>query len=98
MFAGIDENKERFQELAEYLMDPSKFQPLEGRIRRGVLMSRQPGTGQTSLAKAIDGEAKVPFFSISSSDFVEMFISVCDISHYEREKWMYSKVITALSL
>ena len=74
--AGVDEAKEEVQELVEYLMDPSKFQRLGGRIPRGVLMSGQPGTGKTLLAKAIAGEAKVPFFSISGSDFVEMFVGV----------------------
>jgi len=74
--AGIDEAKEEVQELVEYLVDPSKFQRLGGRIPRGVLMSGQPGTGKTLLAKAIAGEAKVPFFSISGSDFVEMFVGV----------------------
>lgn len=74
--AGIDEAKEEVQELVEYLRDPSKFQRLGGRIPRGVLMQGPPGTGKTLLAKAIAGEAKVPFFSISGSDFVEMFVGV----------------------
>lgn len=74
--AGVDEAKEEVQELVEYLRDPSKFQRLGGRIPRGVLMNGQPGTGKTLLAKAIAGEAKVPFFSISGSDFVEMFVGV----------------------
>ena len=74
--AGVDEAKEEVQELVEYLKDPSKFQRLGGRIPRGVLMSGPPGTGKTLLAKAIAGEAKVPFFSISGSDFVEMFVGV----------------------
>ncbi len=74
--AGVDEAKEEVQELVEYLRDPSKFQRLGGRIPRGVLMSGPPGTGKTLLAKAIAGEAKVPFFSISGSDFVEMFVGV----------------------
>jgi cell division protease FtsH len=74
--AGVDEAKEEVQELVEYLRDPSKFQRLGGRIPRGVLMAGQPGTGKTLLAKAIAGEAKVPFFSISGSDFVEMFVGV----------------------
>ena len=74
--AGVDEAKEEVQELVEFLRDPSKFQRLGGRIPRGVLMAGQPGTGKTLLAKAIAGEAKVPFFSISGSDFVEMFVGV----------------------
>jgi cell division protease FtsH len=74
--AGVDEAKDEVQELVEYLRDPSKFQRLGGRIPRGVLMAGQPGTGKTLLAKAIAGEAKVPFFSISGSDFVEMFVGV----------------------
>lgn len=74
--AGVDEAKEEVQELVEYLRDPSRFQRLGGRIPRGVLMSGPPGTGKTLLAKAIAGEAKVPFFSISGSDFVEMFVGV----------------------
>lgn len=74
--AGVDEAKEEVQELVDYLRDPSRFQRLGGRIPRGVLMSGPPGTGKTLLAKAIAGEAKVPFFSISGSDFVEMFVGV----------------------
>ena len=74
--AGVDEAKEDVQELVEYLRDPSKFQRLGGRIPSGVLMAGPPGTGKTLLAKAIAGEAKVPFFSISGSDFVEMFVGV----------------------
>jgi len=74
--AGCDEAKEEVQELVEFLRDPSKFQKLGGRIPRGVLMVGSPGTGKTLLAKAIAGEAKVPFFSISGSDFVEMFVGV----------------------
>ena len=74
--AGVDEAKEDVQELVEFLRDPSKFQRLGGRIPRGILMVGQPGTGKTLLAKAIAGEAKVPFFSISGSDFVEMFVGV----------------------
>lgn len=74
--AGVDEAKEDVQELVEFLRDPSKFQKLGGRIPRGVLMVGSPGTGKTLLAKAIAGEAKVPFFSISGSDFVEMFVGV----------------------
>ena len=74
--AGVDEAKEDVQELVEFLRDPSRFQKLGGRIPRGVLMAGQPGTGKTLLAKAIAGEAKVPFFSISGSDFVEMFVGV----------------------
>ena len=74
--AGVEEAKEEVQELVEFLRDPSKFQKLGGRIPRGVLMTGSPGTGKTLLAKAIAGEAKVPFFSISGSDFVEMFVGV----------------------
>ena len=74
--AGVDEAKEDVHELVEFLRDPSKFQRLGGRIPRGTLMVGSPGTGKTLLAKAIAGEAKVPFFSISGSDFVEMFVGV----------------------
>ncbi len=74
--AGVDEAKEDVQELVEFLREPDKFQRLGGRIPRGILMVGQPGTGKTLLAKAIAGEAKVPFFSISGSDFVEMFVGV----------------------
>jgi len=74
--AGCDEAKEDVAELVDFLRDPSKFQKLGGRIPRGVLMVGNPGTGKTLLAKAIAGEAKVPFFSISGSDFVEMFVGV----------------------
>ena len=74
--AGCDEAKEEVTEIVEFLRDPSKFQKLGGRIPRGVLMVGSPGTGKTLLAKAIAGEAKVPFFSISGSDFVEMFVGV----------------------
>ncbi len=74
--AGCDEAKEDVEELVEFLKDPSKYQRLGGKIPRGVLMVGQPGTGKTLLAKAIAGEAKVPFFSISGSDFVEMFVGV----------------------
>ena len=74
--AGVDEAKEDVQELVEFLKEPDKFQRLGGRIPRGILMVGQPGTGKTLLAKAIAGEAKVPFFSISGSDFVEMFVGV----------------------
>ena len=74
--AGVDEAKEDVQELVEFLRDPGRFQRLGGRIPRGILMVGQPGTGKTLLAKAIAGEAKVPFFSISGSDFVEMFVGV----------------------
>ena len=74
--AGCDEAKEEVQELVDFLKDPTKFQKLGGRIPRGVLMVGSPGTGKTLLAKAIAGEAKVPFFSISGSDFVEMFVGV----------------------
>jgi cell division protease FtsH len=74
--AGVDEAKEEVAELVDFLRDPSKFQKLGGRIPRGVLMVGSPGTGKTLLARAIAGEAKVPFFSISGSDFVEMFVGV----------------------
>jgi len=74
--AGVDEAKEDVKELVEFLRDPGKFQKLGGRIPRGVLMVGSPGTGKTLLAKAIAGEAKVPFFTISGSDFVEMFVGV----------------------
>ncbi len=74
--AGVDEAKEEVAELVEFLRDPQKFQKLGGRIPRGVLMVGSPGTGKTLLARAIAGEAKVPFFSISGSDFVEMFVGV----------------------
>ena len=74
--AGCDEAKEEVSELVEFLRDPAKFQKLGGKIPRGVLMVGPPGTGKTLLAKAIAGEAKVPFFSISGSDFVEMFVGV----------------------
>ena len=74
--AGCDEAKEEVHELVEFLRDPGKFQRLGGRIPRGVLMVGPPGTGKTLLAKAIAGEAKVPFFTISGSDFVEMFVGV----------------------
>ncbi|MFZ5557422.1 MAG: ATP-dependent zinc metalloprotease FtsH [Pseudomonadota bacterium] len=74
--AGCEEAKEEVSELVEFLRDPGKFQKLGGRIPRGVLMVGNPGTGKTLLARAIAGEAKVPFFSISGSDFVEMFVGV----------------------
>ncbi len=74
--AGVEEAKEDVKELVDFLREPDKFQRLGGRIPRGVLMVGQPGTGKTLLAKAIAGEAKVPFFSISGSDFVEMFVGV----------------------
>ena len=74
--AGCDEAKEDVAELVDFLRDPSKFQKLGGRIPKGVLMVGSPGTGKTLLARAIAGEAKVPFFSISGSDFVEMFVGV----------------------
>ena len=74
--AGVEEAKEEVVELVDFLRDPEKFQRLGGRIPRGVLMVGQPGTGKTLLAKAIAGEAKVPFFTISGSDFVEMFVGV----------------------
>ncbi len=74
--AGVDEAKDEVQELVEFLRDPKKFQKLGGRIPKGVLMVGPPGTGKTLLARAIAGEADVPFFSISGSDFVEMFVGV----------------------
>ncbi len=74
--AGVEEAKEDVAELVDFLKDPSKFQKLGGHIPRGVLMVGPPGTGKTMLAKAIAGEAKVPFFTISGSDFVEMFVGV----------------------
>src|SRR5437016_14079228 len=74
--AGIDEAKEEVVEIIEFLKDPHKFQKLGGRIPKGVLIVGPPGTGKTLLAKAIAGEAGVPFFSISGSDFVEMFVGV----------------------
>ncbi|MFM6992591.1 MAG: ATP-dependent metallopeptidase FtsH/Yme1/Tma family protein, partial [Rhodoferax sp.] len=74
--AGCDEAKEEVKEVVDFLKDPSKFQKLGGRIPRGLLLVGPPGTGKTLLAKSIAGEAKVPFFSISGSDFVEMFVGV----------------------
>ncbi len=74
--AGVEEAKEELQEIIEFLKDPQKFQKLGGRIPKGVLMMGPPGTGKTLLAKAVAGEANVPFFSISGSDFVEMFVGV----------------------
>lgn len=74
--AGIDEAKEELEEIIEFLRDPKRFQRLGGRIPKGVLLVGQPGTGKTLLARAIAGEAKVPFFSISGSDFVELFVGV----------------------
>jgi cell division protease FtsH len=74
--AGIDEAKDELQEIIEFLKDPKKFQRLGGRIPKGVLLVGSPGTGKTLLARAIAGEAKVPFFSISGSDFVELFVGV----------------------
>jgi cell division protease FtsH len=74
--AGVDEAKEEVKELVDFLKDPGKFQKLGGKIPRGVLMVGSPGTGKTLLARAIAGEAKVPFFTISGSDFVEMFVGV----------------------
>ncbi|MGA3064933.1 MAG: ATP-dependent metallopeptidase FtsH/Yme1/Tma family protein, partial [Methylocystis sp.] len=74
--AGVDEAKEDLEEIVEFLRDPQKFQRLGGRIPRGVLLVGPPGTGKTLLARAIAGEANVPFFTISGSDFVEMFVGV----------------------
>src|SRR5207237_9819524 len=74
--AGIDEAKDNLQEIIEFLKEPKKFTRLGGRIPKGVLLMGPPGTGKTLLARAIAGEAGVPFFSISGSDFVEMFVGV----------------------
>ena len=74
--AGVDEAKEELQEIIEFLGDAQKFQKLGGRIPKGVLLVGPPGTGKTLLARAVAGEANVPFFSISGSDFVEMFVGV----------------------
>jgi cell division protease FtsH len=74
--AGVEEAKEELQEIIEFLREPQKFQKLGGRIPKGVLLMGPPGTGKTLLARAIAGEANVPFFSISGSDFVEMFVGV----------------------
>ena len=74
--AGVDEAKEDLEEIVDFLRDPQKFQRLGGRIPRGVLLVGPPGTGKTLLARAIAGEANVPFFTISGSDFVEMFVGV----------------------
>jgi len=74
--AGIEEAKEEVTELVDFLRDPGKFQKLGGKIPRGVLLTGSPGTGKTLLARAVAGEAKVPFFTISGSDFVEMFVGV----------------------
>ena len=74
--AGIDEAKEEVGEIIEFLRDPQKFQKLGGKIPKGVLLVGSPGTGKTLLARAIAGEAQVPFYTISGSDFVEMFVGV----------------------
>ena len=74
--AGIEEAKEEVQEIVDFLQDPSKFQKLGGKIPTGILMVGSPGTGKTLLSRAIAGEAQVPFFTISGSDFVEMFVGV----------------------
>ena len=74
--AGVDEAKEEVQEIVEFLRDPKRFETLGGRVPKGILLMGPPGTGKTLLAKAIAGEAQVPFFSISGSDFVEMFVGV----------------------
>ena len=74
--AGVDEAKDELQEIIDFLREPQKFQKLGGRIPKGVLLVGPPGTGKTLLAKAVSGEADVPFFSISGSDFVEMFVGV----------------------
>src|ERR1700682_3029929 len=83
--AGVDEAKEELQEIIEFLKEPQKFQKLGGRIPKGVLLMGPPGTGKTLLARAVAGEANVPFFSISGSDFVEMFVGV-GAGHDEREQ------------
>ena len=74
--AGVDEAKQDLEEIVEFLRDPGKFQRLGGRIPRGVLLVGPPGTGKTLLARSVAGEANVPFFTISGSDFVEMFVGV----------------------
>ena len=74
--AGVEEAKDDLQEIVEFLKDPSKFQRLGGKIPKGALLVGPPGTGKTLLARAIAGEANVPFFTISGSDFVEMFVGV----------------------
>ena len=74
--AGIDEAREELQEIVEFLKDPGKFARLGGKIPKGALLVGSPGTGKTLLARAIAGEAGVPFFTISGSDFVEMFVGV----------------------
>ncbi len=74
--AGVEEAKEELGEIIEFLRDPKKFTRLGGKIPKGVLLMGAPGTGKTLLAKAVAGEASVPFFSISGSDFVEMFVGV----------------------
>src|SRR5688572_19757045 len=74
--AGVEEAKEELEEIIEFLKEPQKFQKLGGKIPKGVLLMGPPGTGKTLLARAISGEANVPFFSISGSDFVEMFVGV----------------------
>ena len=74
--AGVEESKEELQEIIEFLREPQKFQKMGGRIPKGVLLVGPPGTGKTLLARAVAGEASVPFFSISGSDFVEMFVGV----------------------
>ena len=74
--AGVDEAKDELQEIIDFLREPQKFQKLGGRIPKGVLLMGPPGTGKTLMARAVAGEANVPFFSISGSDFVEMFVGV----------------------
>lgn len=74
--AGLDEEKEELQEVTEFLKNPKKYHDMGARIPRGMLLVGHPGTGKTLLAKAVAGEANVPFFSISGSDFVEMFVGV----------------------
>ena len=74
--AGVDEAKQELQEVVDFLKDPQKFQKLGGKIPKGVLLVGPPGTGKTLIARAVAGEANVPFFTISGSDFVEMFVGV----------------------
>jgi cell division protease FtsH len=95
--AGCDEAKEELQEIIEFLKDPAKFQKLGGKIPKGVLLFGSPGTGKTLLAKAVAGEAGVPFFSSSGSDFVEMFVGVGasrvrDLFRSRTEKFALSSV------